>query len=34
MDALNIKGIQNSTKDVKTKIWIKKNKKNQLDVDS
>lgn len=30
MDALNIKGIPNSTKDVKTKIW----KKKQLDVDS
>ena len=24
MDALNIKGIPNSTKDVKTKIWKKK----------
>ena len=30
MDALNIKGIPNSTNDVKTKIW----KKKQLDVDS
>lgn len=30
MDALNIKGIPNSTKDVKTKIW----KKKQIDVDS